>query len=140
MTVLAGSSVSIKTMADGTLRLTVDIEPNDAQEAFKLFGAPGRGIALAALIDGHAAKSPEPPKEKLGPLATLAVQWCKSPEFQHWLGDEDIDEATARQTVLSACGITSRKELDANPEAASRFETSFRKPFAKHLKDNGLTI
>lgn len=34
------SSVTVKTMADGTLRLSVDIEPRYARVAFGLFGSP----------------------------------------------------------------------------------------------------
>lgn len=38
-----------KTMADGTLRLQVDIEPTYAQQAFALFGQPDQPGALARL-------------------------------------------------------------------------------------------
>ena len=47
--VIEGSSARISTLVDGTLRLTVDIEPRNAQAAFILFGTPGTAIALAAL-------------------------------------------------------------------------------------------
>lgn len=44
-----GVSVSCKTLADGTLRLTVEIEPYKALDAFALFHMPGTPLALAAL-------------------------------------------------------------------------------------------
>ena len=44
---VSGSTTTIKTMADGTLRVSVDIEPRHAQTAFTLFGAPGTPVALA---------------------------------------------------------------------------------------------
>ena len=47
--VIEGASARISTLADGTLRVTVDIEPRDAQAAFRLFGTPGTAVALAAL-------------------------------------------------------------------------------------------
>jgi hypothetical protein len=46
---IQGATARISTLADGTLRLTVDIEPRDAQAAFRLFGSPGTAVALAAL-------------------------------------------------------------------------------------------
>jgi hypothetical protein len=44
-----GATARISTLADGTLRLIVDIEPRDAQAAFRLFGSPGTAVAIAAL-------------------------------------------------------------------------------------------
>lgn len=41
-------------MADGTLRLTVDIPPYDAQDAFRLFGAPDTPVGLARLTNDAA--------------------------------------------------------------------------------------
>lgn len=46
---VSGSTTTIKTMADGTLRVSIDIEPRHAQAAFTLFGAPGTPVALARL-------------------------------------------------------------------------------------------
>lgn len=40
----------VKTMADGTLRITVEVPPGvDAKTAFSLFGFPGTPIALARI-------------------------------------------------------------------------------------------
>ena len=47
--VIEGASARISTLVDGTLRVTIDIEPRDAQAAFRLFGTPGTAVALAAL-------------------------------------------------------------------------------------------
>lgn len=43
-----------KTLADGTLRITVEIPPGEANDAFALFGRPGVPVALAR-IDPDAA-------------------------------------------------------------------------------------
>lgn len=48
-TVIEGATARVSTLADGTLRVTVDVEPRDAQNAFLLFGVPGTAVALAAL-------------------------------------------------------------------------------------------
>lgn len=47
--VIEGSTVRVQTTSDGTLRIQIDIEPRDAQKAFRLFGSPGTAVALAAL-------------------------------------------------------------------------------------------
>ncbi len=46
---VSGSTTTVKTMADGTLRVSVDVEPRHAQAAFAMFGAPGTPVALARL-------------------------------------------------------------------------------------------
>ena len=44
-----GVTVGIKTMSDSTLRITIDIPPYKAKEAFNLFGEKGTTVAVAAL-------------------------------------------------------------------------------------------
>lgn len=148
MSVIAGTSVSVKTMADGTLRLTIDIEPTDAQAAFALFGAPGRSVALAALVDGHAAiKEPDPAAEKPkgGALAKLSGIWCGDGHFQAWLWIRfpkygDISNATqAADVVRIVCGVDSRAELDSNKLAAAIFEERIRRPYMRHCVATGVT-
>ena len=153
MSVIEGSSVSVKTMSDGTLRLSIDIEPRNAQAAFMLFGAPGRAVALAALLDGHGAASdttPErvaEPKEKErkgGEWAKLAGMWCSDPEFWRWLNSERGFAGRASGAHASAvalrelCGIQSRAELDHDPAALARFNTEVRHPFMKWMQAMGI--
>lgn len=140
MSVIEAASVRIATLADGSLRLTVDVEPTHAQAAFSLFGAPGTPMALAALKVGHAAKSYEPAveeKPKGGPLAKLAGIWCNDPEFQAWLtkrGDfaKPLDAESAAEVVRTWCGITSRAQLDCEPLAEGKFQQFIRGPYMKH--------
>ena len=76
MSAIPASSVSLKTMADGTLRISFDIEPIHAQDAFKLFAAPGTQAAIAALKAGTYLEHPAAPKKpKGGELARLAGIW-----------------------------------------------------------------
>jgi hypothetical protein len=46
---IEATSVAMKTLADGTLRITVEVEPYAALSAFALFRQPGTVMALAAL-------------------------------------------------------------------------------------------
>jgi hypothetical protein len=48
-TLIEATSVAMKTLADGTLRIVVEVEPNNALDAFTLFRAPGTVMALAAI-------------------------------------------------------------------------------------------
>lgn len=153
MSAIEAASVSVKTMADGTLRITFDIEPANAQAAFAMFGAPGTPAALAALKVGHAAKSDKPAedKQKGGELAKLAGMLCREPAFVEFIrpvydkimggtgrawGDVSPDdfggstELYARHCILVICELKeSRSELDHNSAAATLFHELIRKPY-----------
>ncbi len=141
MSVIEAASVGVKTMADGTLRLTVDIEPRNAQAAFALFGAPGTPMALAALKTQAEAKEEKP---KGGLLSQWAAMRCAEPEFQRWLKDththawESAPGATPAEKAAGAvrglCSIDSRAELDSNEQAAQTFHRIVRGPWQKHYQ------
>ena len=134
MTVIESSSSSARTMADGTLRLTVDIEPRHSQAAFALFGAPGTPMALAALKSAKAD-----PKPVGGELAKWCAIRCGETAFQRWIQERHLKEweaapgatpATWAASVIRAvCGIESRAEFDNDPAAAARFDRLIRRPW-----------
>ena len=146
MSAIPCSSVSMRTMADGTLRLSIDIEPANAQDAFRLFAAPGTPAAIAALQVGYAAAGEPSVKESLTPetpkggaLAKLAGMWCADKTFQSWLGVADEDsENRATLSFYELCDIRSRRELDHDPAAAERFNRLIRGPYMKWRAANGL--
>lgn len=55
-----GSSSGARTMADGTLRVTIDFTPADALGAFTAFGAPGSAVAAARVFDEVAVEHGRP--------------------------------------------------------------------------------
>jgi hypothetical protein len=164
MTAISAAAMRVRTMADGSLRIEVEVEPNDAQEAFAMFGRPGTPMALAALKDGYASqddknremreKLDEMPVAKGGALAKLAGQWCEMPEFHRWLADhfayawrkaaEDLNhpsalrppepEEVAAEVIRRHCGIASRAALDHNEQARQQFDGAIRRPFSDHLR------
>ena len=146
MSAIPCSSVSMRTMADGTLRLSIDIEPANAQDAFRLFAAPGTPAAIAALQVGYAAAGEPSVKESLTPetpkggaLAKLAGMWCADKTFQSWLGVADEDsENRATLSFYELCDIRSRRELDHDPAAAERFNRLIRGPYMKWRASKGL--
>jgi hypothetical protein len=125
--IIEAASVSVKTMADGTLRLSVDIEPRHAREAFGLFGSPGTPMALAALKPA-AAVVDEPEKPKGGPLAKDAAIICGTHDFQRFARHmgHAASEDGASDLVRQYCGVDSRAYLDHLPDAARKFATLMR--------------
>jgi hypothetical protein len=76
-----GSSSSAKTMADGTLRITIDLAPGDAIGAFTAFGKPGSGVAIARISDQVAVEAERPKKVK-GPYGEYAKYLVQSGFFR----------------------------------------------------------
>lgn len=152
MSAIPCASVSLKTMADGTLRISFDIEPMHAQDAFRLFAAPGTPAAIAALQVGYAAvpdnanavKLQAPAsdeEEKLGPLAYWLVLRCNEPEFWGWLKNRgyDCNDAKAAGTIVkNMLGLQSRKDLDGNPDCVEIFHSYVRGPYSKFLTARGI--
>ena len=144
MSAIPAASVNMRTMADGTLRVTFDIEPNQSQDAFRLFAAPGTPVAIAALQVGYAAKSvaeiPVSEKEPIGPLCKWLVIRCGEPEFWAWLNAEGApsadtitNEAEASEVVKFLLSVESRKEIDGNSKNEEYFHRAIRHPYQKWL-------
>jgi hypothetical protein len=147
MTAIEASSVQIRTMADGTLRIVCDVEPRHAQSAFKLFGAPGTPMALAGLKSAKA--EPEPERPKGGALSQWAAMRGNEPAFQQWISAEfpnTWEEAAGANdservaiVIREVCGIDSRAELDNNAEATVCFHESIMDPWRYHCIATGAT-
>lgn len=58
--VFMGTTSRAQTMADGSLRIQVDLAPADAIGAFTRFGTPGSAIAVARLADAVAVEQSRP--------------------------------------------------------------------------------
>ncbi len=150
MTALLGTFVNVKTMADGTPRLVLDLQCTLAEIA-ALGLIPGTPFGIARIsgeasvrrqgekgvVAGLPADSSNKNKdsgatEKPGPLCVLACQWCKDQAFWRFLAEDGnpcSSEDQARQLILNSCQISSRKELDTNLRAADLFHACIREPF-----------
>lgn len=133
--IIPAVSRKVETMADGTLRIKIDIEPMYARDAFELFGAPNSSMALAALTQEAAQEQAqkdfeEEVRPKGGRLCRDAVLTCKEPNFWEWMASQGstfpYNEAGARDFILSVCLIESRSELDHNNHAARIFKQVHR--------------
>ena len=89
MAAIEATTVRAQTMADGTLRLTIDVQPADAQAAFRMFGSPGTGMAAARLKTPKEALAGEDKTDK--PKGGAAAKWlgrmCAEEDFQSWVCD-----------------------------------------------------
>lgn len=144
MSAIPASSVSLKTMADGTLRITFDVEPGQAQDAFRLFAAPGTQVAIAALKAGSfLEQAPEAQIPVSAPVARThtgdccyrTVLWCQEPAFWDWINQVDEGAAIktagdAKRWVCMTCAVDSRKELDTDNEANKAWHRLIREPYS----------
>lgn len=101
-----------------------------------------KNAAANAALDATATAK-DGPMAKGGPLSELAGQWCRLPAFQKWAKVTFPDvakalplatrpEQVAREIILQACGVLSRKELDHQDTAAMRFQELIRLPYMAH--------
>lgn len=142
---------SLRQNQDGTWKLTFTVSPVDMPAAL-LQAAPGTRYvgALVEVGDDEAPVSkafPAPPqgqgeaRPKGGRLAQRAAMLCNERGFQNWImtrmnwsgaGEEQLPHVVASELLRQlCCGISSRAELDSNPEAAKRFrdlETAYKNP------------
>ena len=79
---IMGSSSKCSTLADGTLRVQVDVRPQDSKRAFELFGTPGAAIAMARLTDEVAVEEDRPKASTKGPYGNYARDLMKSGFFR----------------------------------------------------------
>ena len=140
MSALEASSVRVATMADGTLRLTLDIEPAQAQAAFALFGKPGQPVALAAIKTKAQQESAE--RAKGGEAAKWLGIRCGEVAFRQWLAESwpkqyadaigRTENERAASVIRAVCGVESRADIDNDKFAAVRFDTLIRKPWQQY--------
>ena len=92
--------------------------------------------------------APEPKRGRHGKfpdgLCGLAVRWCEDPDFFRWLRAEFPNIAkntlppSAAVLLKSVCGISSRKELDADTPGRATFIKYIKEPYAASRKGRGL--
>lgn len=128
MQAISGTRRSMREMADGTIRVQVDIDPSCKDQFLSLFKNIDMPVAIAPLVADFEQRKPEE-KPKGGELARLAGQFCQQPEFWKFAGVENAVEAAA--WVRHICHIESRAELDHDAEAAAIFHADIRRPYVE---------
>lgn len=128
--IVAGSTTTVKTLADGTLRLSVDIEPRHAQQAFSMFGAPGTSVAIAKLTPEAAqqsvqhemveqARQGKPEHQRWGRLYQdlYRLGWFHNPTVAHAFGVSMKDAPSVRidrikRSIYDEFGVESMADLE----------------------------
>ena len=150
---------SMKELADGSIRVSLDIDPRFRTDFFRLFPEIDAPVVLAPLAYGVALEQVQenaehhdeikPAKKRggftddVGPLCRLAVMWCSDQTFHEWLNNafpeeadaEPFNEVSAKILICDLCHIASRRELDTDKNAAAVFHERFRFPYIEHLQE-----
>ncbi|UIY58124.1 hypothetical protein [Burkholderia cepacia] len=141
---ISGTRRAIKEMADGTIRVQIDIDPRFRSTFWALFPNIDMPVALAPLEANFEQQEPKQEAQKGGALAILAGRLCADERFHEFVENtygrvwtttypnEDI-----AQWMREQCGIDSRAELDHNEAAALRFHQVIRGPWQKYCQQKG---
>jgi hypothetical protein len=145
MSAISGTRRALKEMADGTLRVQIDIDPRFKAQFHELFPNIDMPVALAPLVSDFERIEQKPEeKPKGGPLAKLAGMWCKDETFHEYFSQHvdpethEISDEGAADYIRAICRVDSRAEIDSNGEASVRFHEYIRQPYMDWLKEQGL--
>lgn len=125
MGAISGTFVRVKTLADGTPRIELDLQCS-LSELAAIGCEPGTHYALARLTQEAGIKqAQEAAKPKGGHLAQWAALRCKEPEFWSFMAEMsgleiDCEDGCVEVLKLMA-GIQSRAELDTDEDANAWF-------------------
>jgi hypothetical protein len=145
MNAISGTRRAMKEMADGTIRVMIDIDPRFRAQFHELFPQIDMPVALAPLTTDFERIEEKPEeKPKGGPLAKLAGMLCKDDRFLEYFYQHvnpkgyECSEEGAADYIRAICRVDSRAEIDSNGEAALRFHEYIRLPYMDWLKVQGL--
>lgn len=124
------STVRLQTMADGTLRISVDIEPRFAQSAFTLFGAPGLRGAMARLT--NEAKQQEPAPADYGQAARVLKLsgFFRCPDVWEAIGTDAQFLAWLRDQPCAFCNVPGPSEAAHVRRVANGAGTGIKPPYS----------
>jgi hypothetical protein len=127
---ISGTRRQYKEMADGTIRVSIDIDPPFKSKFLELFGEIDMPVALAPL-KADFEKPAEEEKPKGGPLSISAARMCEYAPYIAFMKQEYVDlwdrsGGDVAEMQRQICSIESRAELDSNPEAAKKFKSHMR--------------
>lgn len=90
-------------------------------------------VVMVEIGDDEQPVMQEAPKARPGDLCIMACTFCDDPDFQDWanrrVAYSVLTRDEAKRFVLETCGVESRKQLDFDRMAATRFHTLIREPF-----------
>ncbi|MHB8915372.1 MAG: hypothetical protein ACYC4K_06120 [Thiobacillus sp.] len=145
MSAISATRRQAKEMADGTIRVSIDIDPQFKAQFHALFPDIDMPVAIAPLVADFERKqeeqNPIPIKAAIcggGALAKWAGILSNDPKFWEWLelieGAPVVNANQAAEHIRLLCGVASRADLDHDAEAGRRFREEFMAPFDEWTK------
>jgi len=123
MTAISGTRRGIKELVDGTLRVTIDIEPGQKKLFHQLFPEIDTPVAIAALkIPGTEI----PVEQSCGERCKWAIDFCTREDVWNYftMNGYIVENAyTCGKALKNWLGIHSRKELDTNEDKWIKLKT-----------------
>lgn len=144
--VVSGIRRTIKERVDGSLIVQIEIDMRFKTDFLRMFPDIDMPVAIAPLKADFEAEKPQE-STKISGLTLLAVEWCKEPRFWKWINELKTinyfdkpfiatSELEAKFFVQSVCEISSRKEINTNPQAAAIFQQEIRGPYMQWCQEN----
>lgn len=136
MNALSAQVVQIKTMADQSVRLVLDMHCT-LTDLVAMVSGPGDEVAIARLLKNSPThiNTTEQDTQKGGALSKLAGQWENDPIFNAWrLRYYPGAPESFKEHIYEVCEVESRKTLDYEEMAAYQFNTHFRLPYMREAR------
>ena len=135
---IAGQFVRLGTLADGSVRVTIDFPIERLADVVTVLGQPGQSVAVARIIDGigdlghlyiDGGENTESEKREhraderrlfddLPPPQQAGIM-CNEPRFRHWIIPDSLSPTAeeAAWYVRERCKVESRAEIQPHTEA-----------------------
>ena len=138
MDAVSGTRRQVRELVDGTLEVRIHIDPRFTADFHRLFPTIDAPVALAPLVKDFERRPAA--RVKGGPISEWLGARCGESLFWHFLevvepGVSILSQEEAAVMVRRLCGVTSRAQVDHEPEARERFERLIRQPYAQYLRD-----
>lgn len=145
MTPLFQGEVQLRRWSESStqgVQVTFALADSDDLEPLKMKSGRRFACVLVEIADDETAVQPIPSnsaelKAPIGPAGLFLVLRCKDPDFWQWLVSDLSytvgNEAQAADAVKHILGVSSRKDVDNDPQALSCFHTYIRVPYQKWL-------
>ena len=127
--VLKATYADLKTVKTrSTCQLILELPIEALTDVVALLGAPVPGnevwVAVARLRPEAVQIEPEPeqlaPPRKSASLAQIAGILCNEGAFRKFIRVETVDQAA--EYIRAHCGVSSRANIDGNPDATAAFD------------------
>jgi hypothetical protein len=144
MSIIEASVYGFRMLVDGTLAITLHVDPEHRAAALALMSSPGTPVGVAALKPLHQRGEivppvvpPDPQKPPLGPIGQWFVARCREPAFRQWAiqhhgPDTQDTEVAVKELILERLGgLDSRTQIDWDAGAKEKALGLFIQPYKR---------